>query len=73
MEYSSAIVSSNPCIETLDIFFLLSIWTDELLPAPQIATFLPQSKFGNEKSERDLTQYHILNKNIYLDQYLYLT
>ena len=34
------------------IYILLSIWTDALFSTPKI-TFLPQTKFGIEKSERE--------------------
>ena len=34
------------------IYILLSIWTDELFSTPKI-TFLPQTKFVIEKSERE--------------------
>ena len=32
-------------------FFLLLIWTDDLFSTTKIATFLSQSKSGNEKIE----------------------
>ena len=66
-------VSSNPCIGPLPraeaSFFLLSLWTDELLSSAKIRTYLPQSKLGNEKLNTNQIQYHIPNKKIYLDQY----
>ena len=58
--FASAIttVSSNPCVwpspRTKIYFFLLSICNDELLSTQKIIALLPQSKFGNEKSEREL-------------------
>ena len=60
IEYSASsvtVVSSNLCVEPLPrtkiYTFLLSIWTNELLSTPKITTFLPQSKFGTAKSERE--------------------
>ena len=60
IEYSVSaviLVSSYPCLGPLPrtkiSFFLLSICSDELLSAQKIITFLPQSKFGSEKSERE--------------------
>ena len=37
----------------LKSLFLLSVCTDELISTPEITTFLLQSKFGIEKSERE--------------------
>ena len=60
IEYSTSayiVVSSNPSFgpfpRTKISFFLLPIWTDNLLATPKITTFLPQLKFGAEKSERE--------------------
>ena len=60
MEYSASeviVVLSNPCVGRLQrtkiLFFLLSVCTYELLSTPKIRTFLPQSKFGKEKRERE--------------------
>ena len=43
------------CVGTLPriklSFFLLLIWTDDLFSTTKIATFLSQSKSGNEKIE----------------------
>ena len=62
-------VSSNfsvgPLLRTGISFFFLSIWTDEIFPAPKITTFSPQSKLGTDKNH---IQYQTLNKNIYPDQ-----
>ena len=48
------VVSFNPCGGPLPrsnmSFLLLSIRTNKLLSTPKIATFLPQVKFGTEKS-----------------------
>ena len=47
-------VPSNPCVwpsSKINIFFLLSVCTHELLSTPKITTFLPQLKSGNKKSE----------------------
>ena len=35
------------------LIFFLAIYTDELLSVPKIITFLLQSKFASEKSERE--------------------
>ena len=60
IEYLAAtaiVVLSNlyvgPSPRTKIPFFSLSICTDELLCSPKITTFLLQSKFGSEKSERE--------------------
>ena len=50
-------VSTNPCVvQSLRInisFFLLTTCNDELIWTPKVITFLPQSKFGSEKSKRE--------------------
>ena len=45
--------SVGPSPRTKISFFLLPIYTEELLSTPKIATFLPQSNLRYEKSERE--------------------
>ena len=51
------VVPFNPCAGPLTrikiSFPLLSTCQDELISTPKVTTFLPQSKFGIEKSERE--------------------
>ena len=51
----------------------MSICTNELLSGPKITTYLPQSKLGYEKCERESNPIRILKKNIYLDHHFKLT
>ena len=57
--FASAVyaVSSNPCVGSSSkiriSLFLLSAYTDELISAPKIMTFLPILPSGNENSERE--------------------
>ena len=60
IEYSASavgVVISNSCFcplrRTKISLFLLFVCTDELILTPKIIAFLPQSKFGIEKSERE--------------------
>ena len=52
--FSAESVSSNPCVGPLPkmeiYFFLLSIFVDELISAPEIVIFLPVSLLGCEKN-----------------------
>ena len=57
--YSASAVNvalSDPCVGVLPKFkislFLLSLCTDELTSTSKIMAFLPQSKFGIEKTKR---------------------
>ena len=61
IEYWASVVNvvlSSPCVGPLqkikNSFFLLSICADELISTQKKLTFLPQSRFGSEKNEREL-------------------
>ena len=51
--FSAISICSSPCVgpipRTYIFFFLLSIWTEELISTPKINIFLPNPPLGNEK------------------------